>query len=301
MSNTKNWKDGVFSNIAKTIVDLAKTKNILPWHIAWTTTHCNHEYGNAYHGTNLVYLTARALQQEWDCDRWLTWNQANKLGGHIRKGETKKWSYVLKWFWQKKKSSVSNDDDDEDEQFARMKYFRVYNLLQTEGIEIPESTTNGEHDMIPELDTMIAQCPNLPKILHVDSPAYAPKEDVITLPPMEKFTTPVAYYEAKLHELIHSIDIHPSRCGSAQKMLLWKEKHEYSRNEMVACLGAALVLGMVGAQQTEIQRSAAYFQHWWHLLEQDPKETVYAFQAAQRCARYLAGITFEKDGNSVSA
>lgn len=41
----------------------------------------------AYSGINLPLLWAEARLQGFTQDRWLTFNQAKKAGGHIRKGE----------------------------------------------------------------------------------------------------------------------------------------------------------------------------------------------------------------------
>src|SRR6266550_9181163 len=67
-------------------------QGVAPWHKPWRTeAPCNLVSGKAYRGINPFLLASQGFESRY----WLTFNQANKLGGHVRKGE--KSSLVTFW------------------------------------------------------------------------------------------------------------------------------------------------------------------------------------------------------------
>src|SRR5258708_31337929 len=67
-------------------------QGVVPWHKPWRTEiPCNLVSGKPYRGINVFLLGMQAKESKY----WLTFKQANQLGGHVRAGE--KASVVTFW------------------------------------------------------------------------------------------------------------------------------------------------------------------------------------------------------------
>ncbi len=93
------------------------------------------------------------------------------------------------------------------------------------------------------------------------------------------------------HEAVHSTG-HKSRLnrpGVAE--LVAKGGHEYSKEELVAEIGAAMLCGQAGIEQETLDNSTAYIQSWLEALQGDNRMIVQAASAAQKAADYILGVT----------
>ena len=88
--------------------------------------------GSAYRGVNLLVLGC----QGYESPLWLTMRQANQLGGHIRRGEHG--TPVIFWKWTPP-NPESETEQPRRQQAPLVRYYRVWNLLQTEGVKVPSS------------------------------------------------------------------------------------------------------------------------------------------------------------------
>jgi len=162
-------------------------------------------------------------------------------------------------------------------------------LEQTEGIPIPEpEETNNHFDPIEKAEQIILGMPLKPDIYHAGNKAcYNPSKDAIHLPNQQTFHMPEEYYCTAFHELIHSTG-HTSRIG--RKSILeptYFGSHEYSKEELVAEMGAAFLCGYAGIEQKTIENSAAYIQGWLKVLKKDKTMLVHAAAQAQKAADYI--------------
>ena len=95
------------------------------------------------------------------------------------------------------------------------------------------------------------------------------------------------------HELVHSTghstrldrfkDALPARFGS----------QSYSKEELVAEMGAAFLCGSSGIVDRVIDNSAAYIASWTRRLKKDPKLVVMAAAQAQKAADYIQDVQFD--------
>jgi antirestriction protein ArdC len=69
--------------------------------------------------------------------------------------------------------------------------------------------------------------------------------------------------------------------------------HDYSREELVAEMGAAFLCGFAGIEQATIENSAAYIASWRKKLQDDPKCLVVAAAQAQKAADYILCVKAE--------
>ncbi|MDF9773271.1 hypothetical protein OKW11_000228 [Pseudomonas baetica] len=84
----------IYLDVTNKIVS-ALSQGVIPWIKPWTTTSLSADSPfpiNAitrrpYAGINIPLLWAEARLRGFRQDRWLTFNQARKAGGHIRRGE----------------------------------------------------------------------------------------------------------------------------------------------------------------------------------------------------------------------
>src|SRR5258706_2203 len=63
----------------------------------------------------------------------------------------------------------------------------------------------------------------------------------------------------------------------------------YSKEELVAEMGAAMLCGVTGIAPATLQNSAAYLKTWIERLKSDSRLLVSAASAAQKAADYIRG------------
>src|ERR1700674_3152296 len=81
----------VYSIVTEQILKQLES-GVVPWRKPWRAeAPCNLITGKPYRGINPFLLAPQGFGSRY----WLTFNQANKLGGHVRKGE--KSSLVTFW------------------------------------------------------------------------------------------------------------------------------------------------------------------------------------------------------------
>ena len=70
--------------------------------------------------------------------------------------------------------------------------------------------------------------------------------------------------------------------------------HEYSREELIAEMGAAFLCGTAGIEAATLQDSTAYLANWIKVLHGDSRLVVTAAAQAQKAADVLLGRTAEQ-------
>lgn len=266
----------VYEIVTDEIVKLLEAGTV-PWLKPWTNVGPrNLVSGKSYRGVNVLLLAGAPYASSY----WLTYKQCDKLGGQVRKGERSR----LITFWTQLQDKV-----DPDKRHFLLRYFRVFNVEQCDNLDYPaESALEVEPHV--GADALIAAMPNRPSISHSGTSAYyVPALDTITLPARESFVSADAYYATLLHELTHSTG-HKSRCDREDFHTAAAFGSEiYSREELVAELGSAMLCGVVGIDTTR-ENSAAYIASWLKALRNDSKLIVQAASKAQAAADFIRGI-----------
>lgn len=235
-----------------------------------------------YRGVNIFMLACMPYGSPY----WMTFKQIKEKGGHVRQGE--KATPVIFWKWLDR-SDVVDDPEGKNGKVPLLRYYNVFNLEQTEGIPIPEQEEANNHfDPIEKAEQIIAGMPLKPDIYHGGNKAsYSPSQDTIHLPNQHTFLSPEEYYCTAFHELIHSTG-HTSRIG--RKSILeptYFGSHGYSKEELVAEMGAAFLCGYAGIEQKTLENRAAYIQEWLKVLKKDKTLLVHAAAQAQKGADYI--------------
>jgi antirestriction protein ArdC len=259
---------------------------VAPWRKPWRAeAPCNLITGKPYRGINPFLLATQGYGSRY----WLTFNQANKLGGHVRKGE--KASLVTFWNIGQERTSTSSDGVQRKSKPILLRYYNVFNVEQTDGIADKLGLGNSG-PRVPNLEAceaIVNKMPNVPRFEQSDRAWYRPSSDSVGMPSKNLFSTSEEYYSTLFHELTHSTG-HNSRVGRGGiEQLNTFGSESYSKEELIAEMGAAMLCGVTGIIPATIQNSASYLQHWIRVLRGDSKLLVSAASQAQKAADYIQG------------
>lgn len=291
MTNRKNGKRvDVYQKITDLILD-ELDKGTVPWDKSWTGLAPMNIRGSFYRGVNRLILSLAT----YSSPVWLTYNQAKKLGGHVRKGESA--TPVVFWKWIK----VDDEDPDTGEITTRdipyLRYYTVFNVDQCDDIPVEKlpDLEKRDNDPIDECEQIVESFPGKPPILHhdKDSAFYRPLTDEVHVPHRENFRDSESYYSTLFHELGHSTG-HSSRLDRKSGMDLLHAGHSYSIEELVAEITAAFLCGHAGIEKKVIRNQAAYIDHWRSVIKGDKKLVVYAAARAEKSSEYILGFKVEK-------
>lgn len=134
-------------------------------------------------------------------------------------------------------------------------------------VKLPEQKV--EVFSFPVIDAMITNnawvCPIIPE--NQDRAYYSVSKDHIVVPTKEQFIDGESFYGTLLHEMTHSTGSE-SRLGRLKACTFGDEN--YSREELVAELGSALICQQNGIQKHVKGDSAAYLKSWLTELEESP-------------------------------
>jgi antirestriction protein ArdC len=273
----------VYEIITEKIIEQLQN-GVVPWRKPWRTElPCNLVSGKVYRGINPFLLAPQGFGSRY----WLTFNQASKLGGHIRKGEHS--SIVT--FWNVGKEKIVRDADGRDRKTKPflLRFYHVFNVEQTEGIMDKLGLGNASPRIasIEQCETIVNAMPNPPRREKSDRAWYRPSTDSVGMPSRDLFNSSEEFYSTLFHELTHSTG-HASRLGrEGIEQLNAFGSESYSKEELVAEMGAAMLCGVTAISPATIPNSAAYLQSWINRLRGDSKLLVTAASAAQKAADYI--------------
>ena len=259
-------------------------KGSVPWRKTWTTgAPKSLTTGREYRGINYFLLRATAYSSRY----WMTYKQAAKLGGQVRRGE--KATPVVYWKWrtpaEMAKLVASGKATNPAPCYPFVSF--VFNLDQVDGVERPADDVRANPEgRIEEAEAIIRQMPNRPEIVHGSglNPAYIPSLDRVQMPNLSQFDSPDFYYASLFHELTHATSS-PSRLNRVGE---GDRKRAYSFEELVAELGAAFLCGASGIENRgTLEDSAAYIGGWLKVLREDKKILLQAGSAAQKAADFI--------------
>jgi antirestriction protein ArdC len=220
---------------------------------------------------------------------WLTLNQTNKLGGRIRKGA--KGSLIVYWNIGEERDVSGPDGTIKSQTPFLLRYSTVFNLSQTEGIDIPARllSEQRENDPIADCEAIVSAMPNRPRLEQSDAAWYRPNVDAVGMPHRNAFHSSAEYYSTLFHELAHSTG-HATRLGREgfDKPAQFGSE-SYSHEELIAECTAAMLCGVTGIQNETLPNSASYLKSWMARLKSDSKLIVQAASAAQKAADYFRG------------
>lgn len=224
---------------------------------------------------------------------YASFKQWKDLGGHIRKGE--KSEIVV--FWKMYPIKEKQDDGTEIiKTIPLLKYINVFHISQVDGVEPLKQKVTHDIEPIDKAEKILNDYWNRENITieHVkgDKAFYSPMFDKIQLPLFEQFKQSEEYYSTAFHESVHST-MKTSRCNRQEdrkgKVVSFGSE-EYSKEELVAEVGSAQLMNIVGIETTKsFRNSTAYIQSWLKVLRNDNKFIVSASSKAEKAVNYILG------------
>ena len=282
----------VYSRITETIVRQLEV-GTRPWHQPWSTGHAagpvnrplRHD-GTPYRGINVIMLWIAAMERGYIAPLWMTYKQAQKLGGQVRKGETSSlvaYADTLSW--------TRTDDDGEEQTLERWfwKGYAVFNVQQIDGLPahyyaLAGSERLSEAERIARAEAFVAHCN--PRIESGSAvAAYRLADDLILMPPFPSFEDAASYYATLLHEMTHWTR-HESRLDRDLGRKKWGDAG-YAMEELVAEMAAAFLCADLGITPDVREDHAGYIASWLQVLKNDNRAVFTAASHAQRAVDYL--------------
>jgi len=276
---------------------------VVPWHKPWKIDNAprNGQSERPYRGLNPFILSLVGQLRGYEDQRWLTLGQIRKAGGSVLDGEFKKSVPVVFWKWldvpvkgeDRNRPGVTKDENGNGtKRIPLLRFYNVWNVAQTEGVQLKPLPEPREINPIPAAQAVVDRyiSEGGPR-LHVggDRAAYAPLLDQIVMPQQRHFKDDQAYFATLFHEMTHSTG-HHSRLGRfGQDMVIPHfGTQDYSKEELVAELGSAMLCAHAGIDQvSQIEASAAYCNHWLGVLREEPKFLINAAAQAQRAVDHI--------------
>jgi antirestriction protein ArdC len=253
---------------------------VAPWRKPWRTEMpANLASKKEYRGINVFLLASLGYGSRY----WLTYRQAQTLGGSVRKGEHG--SKVVFWKIDEYRKEDKETGETENRKSILLRYYTVFNLEQCEGIKSPEPTRVIAP--LEQCEAIVNSMPNPPGFEQDSRAFYRPSTDTVGVPARSAFDSAEEFFSTLYHELAHATG-HPSRVGREGIM-----EHnpfgseDYSKEELVAEMGATMLCGVAGIQSRTLDNSASYLQSWINRLRSDSRLIVSAASQAQKAADYI--------------
>ena len=272
-----------------------------PWQKPWQPGEYREpvsvQTGKTYNGANV----ARLVMAGFGDPRWITFKQAKKHGGYVRKGERG----TPAFFWKVGgfKPATHEDGapvlDDKGQPMSEIKrpFFRTYNVFnvsQCDGLDIgdaedPEIAKLSEWELLEAAEQALDATGIERRHVEGDRAYYNMNRDEIVLPLPGQFPNPLAYYQTAFHECIHATG-HAERLNRSTLIEGIGDgfgSPTYAREELRAEIGAMMAGGMLGIGSNP-DRGAAYVEGWLAALEEDTREIYRAARDAAKAVTWIA-------------
>jgi antirestriction protein ArdC len=262
---------------------------VIPWRKPWAGS--SYEPKNlisqkTYTGINFFLLSMASYSSPF----FITYKQAKDLGGNVKKGE-KGWQIIFAKHVNEKKDNAGNTEKNG---YSMMRYYAVFNIDQCENIDeekIPalQDLEKLKFNPIEQAEKIVKGYIAGPQIESVEQRAcYRPRLDTVNMPKKESFESVESYYTTLFHELTHST-------GAAKRLdregitdPIKFGSHKYSKEELIAELGAAFLCSKAGIDNT-LKNSTSYIASWLEKLKSkdNAKWIIEAGSKAQKAVNYI--------------
>jgi len=270
----------IYAEVTNRIISQME-QGIIPWQKPWVASGqaISRSTGKAYSLLNQMLLGRGG--------EYVTFNQCRQEGGKVKKGE--KASMVVFW----KFIEQEDEETGEKKQVPFLRYYNVFHIDQCEGLEakrlpsLPQ-TANADDAAENIIASYVQRSGVRVKHQEGDRAFYQPSSDSITLPLLAQFAETAEYYSTAFHELTHSTG-HSTRLNRLEKVAFFGSE-AYSKEELVAEIGAAALVNHAGLETANsFRNSAAYVQNWLKVLRDDKRFIVSAAGKAEKAVSLILG------------
>ena len=300
----------IYAAVTERIIEQME-QGIIPWQKPWISNGkaISHANGKPYSLLNQLMLGRPG--------EYLTFKQCQQVGGKVKKGE--KASMVVFWKFieqedeetsrsERPKGANSGEDiypqprscdakagqpKHEKKEVPFLRYYNVFHIDQCEGVSAKYTTEAAFPD---GADTLAAAQDIIYDYLsregvqlsheEGDRAFYRPSADEIVLPIRKQFVSTAEYYSTVFHELTHSTG-HEKRLNRLNRAAFFGTE-DYSKEELVAEIGAATLVNHIGLETSgSLRNSAAYIQNWLKVLKDDKRFIVSAAGRAEKAVNLI--------------
>lgn len=256
-----------------------------PWGANGTATRPLRHNGVPYRGINTVLLWMAAAENGFASPYWMTYRQAQQLGGQVRK--TSRSSLVVYAGAIEK----AEQDDAGTEIEKRIPFMKGYSVFSADQIDnLPDHfyasspVTEGEHERIAAADEFFA---NLGADIREggDKAFYHGGNDFIQMPPFAAFVSAEAHASTLAHECIHWTK-HNTRLDRNLGRKTWGDEG-YAMEELVAELGSVFLAVDLGIEAEPREDHASYISGWLSVLKNDRRAVFQAASHAEKAVAFL--------------
>lgn len=275
-------------------------QGVVPWHKPWDKIAKKYNYVS---GRQYDFMNQMILKHEG----YITFDKAMSLGWKPNQSLKGQYERVFQFFFKeydkvdKDNKPVINPKTGEKETYKHfyMSYYKVLSVSlfnDKNGNPVKEKTirrqyTEAEANVNAEkvIDNYLVKDGNGLKFnnfMPSDEAYYSPAYDVVVVPEMSQYKEASEYYSTCFHELTHSTGA-PARL--ARLKTTDHETKSYSKEELVAELGACILSSITGVStESSFDNSAAYIAGWNKRLHDNPDDVVSACKLAEKAVKMIA-------------
>lgn len=282
----------VYQIVTEQIINQLKT-GVVPWCKPWHDVEAfNLISGKTYSMLNQILLPKGGA--------FITFKQAKDKRGKIKKGAKSSIVTFFNTYDDKKPMTDDNgniitDENGKEKHKKRytLRYYRVFSVDDVEGVEQPKQANLNDNikpnEKAENIVTKYIKKSGVNIRSDLNNEAYySPFYDIVSIPNIRQYDNIAEYYSTMFHEMIHSTG-HKKRLARFNSDKIAKfGSCDYSKEELIAEIGAAYLTNKAGLDTTKSQtNSAAYIQSWLKILESDEYLIVKASAQAQKACKFI--------------
>lgn len=259
-------------------------KGNIPWQKGWSGT----AEGAYNYVSRKPYSLLNQLMLKHD-DAYLSFKQVTDKGGKVNRGA--KAETVV--FWKMHPVEEKQDDGTTKKKMVPMlRCHKVFWIGDTTLERDEREAKATEHEPIEEAERVIQEYLLRETELTFENTRpsnrafYRPSTDTVVVPILSQFEHAEEYYSTAFHELTHSTG-NAKRLNRLTKCAAFGNE-DYSKEELVAELGAAMLVNQCGIEtEKSFRNSAGYLQGWLSALKNDKRLIVHAAGKAEKAVKFI--------------
>lgn len=253
------------------------------------------------------YLLLNFVYPHETCPYYLTFKQIVKSGGKLKKGSKGRKIIFYKTLYKENGKYISDNrvkhmteaERNGLECFHKLKYYYVFNMMDTEDVEkfdyekwgrAPQPEILQDDEILKSYENILKLYMDKPEISIGHKNAYYPTLDKIKHVRLVAWESANDFVSTMFHELVHSTG-HPERLRRFELSKFPRfGSPDYAKEELVAEIGAAMLCNHMGIFPDTLENNAAYLQSWIKVLENDERLIFKASAKAQQAVNYILGV-----------
>ena len=196
-ATTNKLKIDLYQVVTDKIMALLE-KGVAPWRQTWSSYGLARNYvtGKTYRGINKILMNNTVHPIPY----FLSFKQVKALNGKIKKGAKGEMVLYFSIFYKDANNKTVSEEEakvlkaagQEVKKRSTLRYFKVFNITDVEGVEFNISEVQlKENEQIEKCEDIIKNMPNRPEIQfnNANEAYYNPMLDYINMPDIKQFTS----------------------------------------------------------------------------------------------------------------